>query len=63
MFQFIRGPEGPQGPPGVCACNATMMLAGMTLPDLITGPPGIPGKDGRAGPPGTSVRNDNITPV
>lgn len=58
MGEEYGGLVGPPGPPGVCSCNLTQMLHSFTLPDMIPGPPGVAGIDGKPGPPGTSVSLD-----
>ncbi|XP_025195746.1 collagen alpha-1(XVIII) chain-like isoform X2 [Melanaphis sacchari] len=43
------GVSGPRGPPGVCSCNLTTLFAPGKIPELLQGPPGNPGIDGKMG--------------
>lgn len=49
---------GPQGPPGICACNLSVLFDGHTIPELLPGPRGLPGIDGKTGSPGVPVSLD-----
>lgn len=55
-FKLVNsGVSGPRGPPGVCSCNLTTLFAPGNIPELLPGPPGNPGIDGKIGLTGLPV--------
>lgn len=56
LFQLVKsGVSGPRGPPGICSCNLTTLFAPGNIPELLQGPPGNPGTDGKMGMTGLPV--------
>lgn len=55
-FKLVNsGASGPRGPPGVCSCNLTTLFAPGNVPELLPGPQGNPGVDGKIGLTGLPV--------
>lgn len=53
--------SGPRGPPGICSCNLTTLFAPGNIPELLPGPPGNPGIDGKMGLTGLPVSVHNCS--